>query len=68
MIDGAKKVAEVFRTHGVAYLFIGKFGAMLYGYPDTTHQGRRGQTIVRPFVRLGWPRPKSPIMFQAGRT
>lgn len=36
MIERAKKVAEIFKAHGVAYLFIGKFGAILYGYPGTT--------------------------------
>ena len=36
MIERAKKVAEVFKAYGIAYLFIGKFGAILYGYPGTT--------------------------------
>ena len=36
MIDRARKVAEIFKEYGVAYLFIGKFGAILYGYPGTT--------------------------------
>lgn len=36
MIDRARKVAEMFKEYGVAYLFIGKFGAILYGYPGTT--------------------------------
>ena len=36
MIDRAKKMAEVFKVQGVAYLFIGKFAAILYGYPGTT--------------------------------
>jgi len=36
MIDIARKVAEIFKEYGVAYLFIGKFGAILYGYPGTT--------------------------------
>jgi predicted nucleotidyltransferase len=35
MIDRARKVAEIFKEYGVAYLFIGKFGAILYGYPGT---------------------------------
>jgi len=36
VIERAKKVAEIFDAHGVAYLFIGKFAAILYGYPGTT--------------------------------
>ena len=36
MIEKAKSVAEVFKSYGIAYLFIGKFGAILYGYPGTT--------------------------------
>lgn len=36
MIERAEKVAETFKKYNVAYLFIGKFGAILYGYPGTT--------------------------------
>ena len=36
MIERAKKIAETFKKYGIAYLFIGKFGAILYGYPGTT--------------------------------
>jgi len=36
MIERAKRLAETFRKYGVEYLFIGKFGAILYGYPGTT--------------------------------
>ncbi|MBI4547168.1 MAG: hypothetical protein HY707_04255 [Ignavibacteriae bacterium] len=36
MVEQAKKVAETLKKHDVVYLFIGKFGAMLYGYPGTT--------------------------------
>lgn len=36
MFEQAKKVAETLKRRDVAYLFIGKFGAMLYGYPGTT--------------------------------
>lgn len=31
-----ERIAEVFRRHGVEYLFIGKSGAIFYGFPDTT--------------------------------
>lgn len=36
MIEKIKKIAETFRKFNVEYLFIGKFGAILYGYPGTT--------------------------------
>jgi hypothetical protein len=36
MIERAKRLAEILKKYGVEYLFIGKFGAILYGYPGTT--------------------------------
>jgi hypothetical protein len=36
MIEGARRLAEIFRKYDVEYLFIGKFGAILYSYPGTT--------------------------------
>jgi hypothetical protein len=36
MIQKAKKLAEVFMKYSIKYLIIGKFGAILYGYPGTT--------------------------------
>jgi len=32
----AEEIRDVFATHKVRYLFIGKSGAILLGYPDTT--------------------------------
>jgi hypothetical protein len=32
----ALEIRDVFERHGVRYLFIGKSGAILLGYPDTT--------------------------------
>jgi hypothetical protein len=32
----AEEVRDAFERHGVRYLFIGKSGAILLGYPDTT--------------------------------
>jgi hypothetical protein len=32
----AEEVRDAFASHGVRYLFIGKSGAILLGYPDTT--------------------------------
>lgn len=36
MIDKARQLADTFKKYNIAYLFIGKFGAILYGYPGTT--------------------------------
>ncbi|MEW5768255.1 MAG: hypothetical protein AB1797_11670 [bacterium] len=36
MIEKIIKLAKVFHKHKVKYLFIGKSGAILYGYPGTT--------------------------------
>jgi len=32
----AQEIRDAFKRHGVKYLFIGKSGAILLGYPDTT--------------------------------
>jgi hypothetical protein len=32
----AEEIRDAFKRHGVKYLFIGKSGAILLGYPDTT--------------------------------
>jgi hypothetical protein len=32
----AEEIRDVFAAHGIRYLFIGKSGAILLGYPDTT--------------------------------
>jgi hypothetical protein len=32
----AEEIRDVFAVHGVRYLFIGKSGAILLGFPDTT--------------------------------
>jgi hypothetical protein len=32
----AQEIRDAFSRHGVSYLFIGKSGAILLGYPDTT--------------------------------
>ena len=32
----ALEIRDAFARHGVRYLFIGKSGAILLGYPDTT--------------------------------
>ncbi|HZL71293.1 MAG TPA: hypothetical protein VFC86_02435 [Planctomycetota bacterium] len=59
----AEEIAESFRKHGVRYLFIGKSGAILLGYPDTTQDAdlfveksaANGRAIVESLVELGFP-------------
>jgi len=36
MIERVRRLAEILKKYEVEYLFIGKFGAILYGYPGTT--------------------------------
>ena len=62
MIDRAKRLAEIFKKYDVEYLFIGKFGAILYGYPGTTQDmdifplkdRQNGQRLVSALKDLGF--------------
>ena len=55
-------MAELFKKYDVEYLFIGKFGAILYGYPGTTQDmdifpskdRRNGQRLVSALKDLGF--------------
>ncbi|MCJ7786217.1 MAG: hypothetical protein MUP41_19990 [Desulfobacterales bacterium] len=55
-------MAEIFKKYDVEYLFIGKFGAILYGYPGTTQDmdifpskdRRNGQRLVSALKDLGF--------------
>ncbi len=59
----AQQVAQAFNTAGVDYLFIGKSGAILLGYPGTTQDvdiypaktPENGQRIVKALIELGFP-------------
>jgi len=59
----AQQVAAAFSKHGVDYMFIGKSGAILLGYPGTTQDldifPRRdienGKRIVDALVEIGFP-------------
>ena len=59
----AREIAEAFEEHRVRYLFIGKSGAILLGYPDTTQDAdifvkkspANGRAVVAALVRLGFP-------------
>src|SRR5665213_33549 len=58
----ARQVAEIFNATGVDYLFIGKSGAILLGYPGTTQDvdifpaksEHNGRLIVSALIRLGF--------------
>jgi hypothetical protein len=42
----AEEVRDAFARQGVRYLFIGKSGAILLGYPDTTQDAERSSMGV----------------------
>ncbi|HJZ83147.1 MAG TPA: hypothetical protein VKD91_22455 [Pyrinomonadaceae bacterium] len=58
----ARQVAGAFANHGVDYMFIGKSGAILLGYPGTTQDVdvfprkdvENGKRIVAALVELGF--------------
>jgi hypothetical protein len=58
----AEEVRHAFARHGVRYLFIGKSGAILLGYPDTTQDAHlfleksetNGDAVVRALRELGF--------------
>jgi hypothetical protein len=58
----AEEIREVFSRHRVRYLFLGKSGAILLGYPDTTQDADlyvekapdNGAAIVAAVVELGF--------------
>jgi hypothetical protein len=58
----AKEIRDVFARHGCHYLFIGKSGAILLGFPDTTQDAdlfveksvENGQALVAALRELGF--------------
>jgi hypothetical protein len=58
----AEEIRDVFQRHGVRYLFIGKSGAILLGFPDTTQDAdlyvekspANGMAIVEGLRELGF--------------
>jgi hypothetical protein len=58
----AEEIREVFRAHQVRYLFIGKSGAILLGFPDTTQDAdlfverspANGKALVAALRGLGF--------------
>ena len=58
----AREIAEAFRLHGARYLFIGKSGALILGFPDTTQDAdlflektsENGRAVVMALGALGF--------------
>jgi hypothetical protein len=58
----AEEIRDVFRANGVRYLFIGKSGAILLGFPDTTQDAdlfverslANGKALVESLRQLGF--------------
>lgn len=58
----AEEIRDVFARNGVRYLFLGKSGAILLGFPDTTQDAdlfvekspENGEAIARSLVELGF--------------
>jgi len=58
----AEEIARAFQTEGVDYLFIGKSGAILLGYPGTTQDvdifparsADNGRRIVAALRKIGF--------------
>jgi hypothetical protein len=58
----AEEIRDAFARHGVRYLFLGKSGAILLGYPDTTQDTDlfvekspvNGAAIVAALLELGF--------------
>ena len=61
----AQEIAAAFERHGARYLFLGKSGAIIMGYPDTTQDAdlfvekspANGRAIVAALCELGFPLP-----------
>ena len=59
----AREIAHVFSLHAVRYLFIGKSGAIILGFPDTTQDAvlfvqkstENGRAVVTALRELGFP-------------
>jgi hypothetical protein len=58
----AQEIRDCFQRHGVRYLFLGKSGAILLGFPDTTQDAdlfvektpSNGAALVRALLELGF--------------
>jgi hypothetical protein len=58
----AEEIRDVFAKHRVRYLFIGKSGAIILGFPDTTQDAdvfvdrskENGEALVASLIELGF--------------
>jgi hypothetical protein len=58
----AEEIRDAFARHGIRYLFIGKSGAVLLGFPDTTQDAdlfvertpENGKALVAALLELGF--------------
>jgi hypothetical protein len=58
----AEEIRDALKRHGVKYLFIGKSGAILLGFPDTTQNAdvfmdrspENGRAMVKALVEVGF--------------
>lgn len=65
----AAEIRDVFARHNVRYLFLGKSGAILLGYPDTTQDAdifpekspENGRSLVLALAQLGFSLTPSQI-------
>jgi hypothetical protein len=59
----AQEIARAFQRHRARYLFIGKSGAVILGYPETTQDAdlfldktpENGRAVVAALAELGFP-------------
>lgn len=59
----AQDIAAAFSRHGVRYLFLGKCGAIILGFPDTTQDAdvfvekspENGRALVSALLEIGFP-------------
>ncbi len=72
----AEEIREAFARHGVRYLFIGKSGAILLGFPDTTQDAdifveksiENGRALVDALADLGFEvSPEQAVEIERGK-
>jgi hypothetical protein len=72
----AEEIRDAFAAHGVRYLFLGKSGAILLGFPDTTQDAdvfllkteQNCQAVVRALRALGFElNPKEVEQIERGK-
>jgi hypothetical protein len=72
----AEEVRDALKRHGVEYLFIGKSGAILLGFPDTTQDAdiyvkkdpANGQALVAALQEIGFAlRPEQTAEIMRGK-